>query len=42
MQISDAAGGVHVGKDDLDVGGEDCDILFGYAGDEIGKTMVSS
>ena len=28
-QIPDAAGGVHVGKDDLDVGGGDCDILFG-------------
>ena len=32
-QSSDIAGGVHVGKDDLDV-------MFGYAGDETGETEV--
>ena len=34
----DMAGGVHVGKDDLDVGAGDQRILFGYASDENGET----
>ena len=41
-QSPDIAGGVHVGKVDLDVGIGDQGILFRYAGDETGKTKVSS
>ena len=36
----DIAGGVHVGKDELDVDAGDQCILFGYAGDETGETNV--
>ena len=36
------AGGIHVGKDDLDVGAGDQSILFGYAGEETGGTKVRS
>ena len=36
----DNAGGVHVGKDDLDVRAGEHWILFGYAGDETGKTKA--
>ena len=38
----DIAGGVHVGKDDLDIGAGDQGTLFGYAGEETGDTDVSS
>ena len=41
-QTPDTAGGVHVGKDDLDVGAGDQIILFGYAGDETGETKMKS
>merc|ERR1711903_81540 len=32
--MGDIAGGVHVGKDDMDVGAGDQGIMFGYASDE--------
>ena len=41
-QSPDIAGGVHVGKNDPDVRAGDQGILFGYAGDETGKTKVRS
>ena len=42
MLVSDFAVGVHVGNDDLDVGAGNQGILFGYAGDQTGKTKVRS
>ena len=36
------AGGVHLGKDDLDVAGGDHGILFGYVGEQTGDTNVRS
>ena len=38
-QSPDIADGVHVGKDDLDVGARDQGIMFGYASDETQDAM---
>ena len=42
MQIRDVADGVHVDKDDLNVGGDNCGILLWNAGEEIDRTSVRS
>ena len=41
-QSLDSASGVHAGRGKFDVGDGDQVILFGYAGDETGKTKVRS